>query len=63
MLKKLLVIAGISLSGMVMTTSALAAGDAEAGKAKSAVCAACHGVAGVSSLPAVSYTHLRAHET
>ncbi|GHA10229.1 cytochrome c [Arenicella chitinivorans] len=51
MLKKLLAIAGISLSGMAMTTMALAAGDAEAGKAKSAVCAACHGAAGVSSLP------------
>ena len=31
-------------------TSALAA-DAEAGKAKSAVCVACHGPAGVSSNP------------
>nr|MBV6629299.1 cytochrome c [Oceanococcus sp. HetDA_MAG_MS8] len=31
--------------------SALAAGDAEAGKAKSATCAACHGAEGVSMTP------------
>ncbi|RBP53402.1 c-type cytochrome [Arenicella xantha] len=52
MLKKLLVIAGITLSGSAFTHVATAAGDAEAGKAKAGVCAACHGVAGVSSLPA-----------
>ncbi len=47
MLKKLLVIAGVAalLSGTVN-----AAGDAEAGKAKSAVCAACHGAEGISAL-------------
>lgn len=30
---------------------AIASGDAEAGKAKSGVCAACHGVEGISSIP------------
>lgn len=33
------------------TSVTLAAGDAEAGKAKSAVCAACHGATGISALP------------
>lgn len=48
MLKKLLIVAGIAafFSGGVH-----AAGDAEAGKAKSAVCAACHGAEGISALP------------
>jgi cytochrome c553 len=41
------VIAGVLLG---MSGSALA-GDAEAGKAKSATCAGCHGVTGVSSNP------------
>lgn len=34
----------------LLSTPALADGKAEAGKAKSAVCAACHGSEGVSSL-------------
>lgn len=51
MLKKLLVIAGITLSGSAITQVAVASGDAEAGKAKAGVCAACHGIAGVSALP------------
>ncbi len=42
-----LVIAGVML---VMSGTSLA-GDAEAGKTKAAVCAGCHGVAGVSSNP------------
>ena len=33
------------------TTNASAAGDAAAGEAKAAVCAACHGPAGISSNP------------
>jgi len=33
------------------TSSVFAAGDAEAGKAKAGVCAACHGVEGISSIP------------
>ena len=40
----------ISTAAMMMTTSAFAA-DIEAGKAKSAMCAACHGAAGVSAIP------------
>jgi cytochrome c553 len=41
------VIAGILLG----TSGSVLAGDAAAGKAKSAVCAGCHGPAGVSSNP------------
>jgi cytochrome c553 len=32
-------------------TGAMAAGDAEAGKAKAAVCAACHGKNGIAAIP------------
>jgi cytochrome c553 len=42
------------LSVLVMATlatSVQAAGDAAAGKAKSATCAACHGAAGISAIP------------
>lgn len=35
----------------LVAVSAWAEGDAEAGKAKSAVCAACHGANGVSAIP------------
>ncbi|MBU2871211.1 cytochrome c [Colwellia sp. E2M01] len=35
----------------VMIASPVFAGDAEAGKAKSAMCAACHGAAGISAIP------------
>ena len=41
------IIAGILMAGSV----AALAGDAEAGKAKAAACAGCHGAAGVSSNP------------
>lgn len=34
----------------LLSAPAFAAGDADAGKAKSAVCAACHGAEGVSAL-------------
>ncbi|OIN14288.1 c-type cytochrome [Oceanisphaera psychrotolerans] len=34
----------------LLSAPALAAGDAEAGKAKSAVCAACHGAEGISAM-------------
>ncbi len=48
MLKNLLIVAG----AVVLFSSNLnAAGDAEAGKTKSAVCAACHGNDGISALP------------
>lgn len=50
MFKKLLLSAVVFVSGVATSNVALAAGDAEAGKAKSAVCAACHGVQGISSL-------------
>jgi len=35
----------------IMMTSPVFAGDAEAGKGKSVMCAACHGAAGVSAVP------------
>ncbi|WP_375058610.1 c-type cytochrome [Zobellella sp. DQSA1] len=34
----------------LLSAPAFAAGDAEAGKAKSAVCAACHGAEGISAI-------------
>jgi len=34
----------------LLSAPAFAAGDAEAGKAKSAVCAACHGAEGISAM-------------
>jgi len=43
----------VSLFGVILAlafSSAFAAGDAEAGKQKSAVCAACHGATGISAL-------------
>lgn len=48
-MKKLLAIAGIM--ALTASGSALAAGDAAAGKAKAAVCAGCHGANGVSMVP------------
>lgn len=49
MLKKLL---QVSLAGsIVLMSSAAMAGDAAAGKAKSAVCATCHGANGVAAIP------------
>lgn len=40
-----------TLLATVMSAPSLAAGDAEAGKAKAAVCAACHGADGVAMIP------------
>ena len=48
MLRKLLIVAGLAA---LSSGNTLAAGDAEAGKAKAAVCAACHGAQGISALP------------
>jgi len=48
MLKNLLIIAAAAL---LLSGQSSASGDAEAGKAKSAVCAACHGAEGISALP------------
>jgi cytochrome c553 len=51
MFKKLLISATVLVTGITVTSGSFAAGNAEAGKAKSAVCAACHGAEGISSLP------------
>ena len=39
----------VVILGLLLTKTALAAGDASAGKGKSAVCAGCHGIDGYSS--------------
>jgi len=49
MLNKILLNAAVLIS-VAVSGNAIAAGDAEAGKSKSAVCSACHGVEGISSL-------------
>ena len=49
-MKKLIVTAAV-LVGMTSFGSAMAAGDAAAGKTKAAVCAACHGANGISANP------------
>ena len=49
-MKKLIVIAALTAS-VGSFGSAMAAGDAAAGKVKAAVCAACHGATGVSANP------------
>lgn len=45
------VLAAMLVSVAVMASGAAIAGDAAAGKAKSATCAGCHGPAGVSANP------------
>lgn len=49
-MKKLYAVAVSSLL-MLSANAAVAAGDAEAGKAKAATCAGCHGAAGISANP------------
>jgi len=45
-------LSSLIIAGILMGSSAVAlAGDAEAGKAKAAICAGCHGANGVSSNP------------
>ena len=41
----------LAVAATVMMASPVFAGDAAAGKAKSAMCAACHGAAGISAVP------------
>ena len=41
----------LAVAATVMMASPVFAGDAEAGKGKSMMCAACHGAAGVSMVP------------
>lgn len=48
MKKVLLSVAAIALAGSM---GSAVAGDAAAGKVKAAVCAACHGAAGISAIP------------
>ena len=44
-------IAGLMSATVALPTLASAAGDVEAGKAKAAVCAACHGQNGMAQIP------------
>ena len=41
----------IALTALMFTSTSAIAGDAAAGKAKSAICASCHGAAGISANP------------
>ncbi|KGJ98047.1 c-type cytochrome [Thalassotalea sp. ND16A] len=41
----------LALAATVVMTAPAMAADVEAGKAKSAMCAACHGAAGISAIP------------
>jgi len=41
----------IAIAATIMMASPAFAGDVEAGKAKSMMCSACHGAAGVSAIP------------
>jgi cytochrome c553 len=50
MFKKILLSAAVLVAAIAVNSASLAAGNADAGKAKSAVCAACHGVEGISAL-------------
>lgn len=45
------VMALVAASALIASANAVAAGDAAAGKSKSAACAACHGATGVSAAP------------
>jgi cytochrome c553 len=49
-MKKMITILIMALS-LTLGTSAFAGGDVAAGKTKAAVCAGCHGVAGISASP------------
>ena len=51
MFQKILLSAAVYVLGIILSSATFAAGNAEAGKAKSTVCAACHGVEGISALP------------
>lgn len=53
---KKLIMTGAVLAAFAAPGLASAAGDAEAGKAKAAVCAACHGQNGIAQIP--GYPHL-----
>ena len=50
MFKQFLLSAAVFVSAVAANGVVFAAGDADSGKAKSAVCAACHGVQGISSI-------------
>ena len=46
------ILALIAASALTVSATAMAAGDAAQGKAKAAVCAACHGADGIGKSPA-----------
>lgn len=51
MFKKIFISATVLVTGIVVNSASFAAGNADAGKAKSVVCAACHGAEGISAMP------------
>lgn len=51
------ILALVAASAMAVSANAIAGGDAAAGKAKAAVCAACHGNDGVGKMP--TYPNLK----
>jgi len=51
------ILALVAASAMAVSATAIAGGDAAAGKAKAAVCAACHGTDGVGKMP--TYPNLK----
>ena len=52
MTKKLFAVSLLSVAAFFSAGSVFAAGNAEAGQAKAAICAACHGANGKASMPA-----------
>ena len=51
------ILALVAASVMAVSTNAIAGGDAAAGKAKAAVCSACHGTDGIGKMP--TYPNLK----
>lgn len=49
---KFITVALVTLTSLSLSQASFAAGDAEAGKAKAAVCASCHGADGMALIPA-----------
>lgn len=49
---KFVTVALMTLTSLSLSQASFAAGDAEAGKAKAAVCASCHGADGMALIPA-----------
>lgn len=51
------ILALITATALILSASAIAAGDAAKGKSKAAMCGACHGTDGISKMP--TYPNLK----